>query len=391
MTDQTNTQDNKDKRKLLRRTAAVVLMFAALAFSVWFMQEFMCIPFNYDSIRVINLHKEPENSIDVLLVGSSATYSDFSSPYAYEKFGFTSYPYAIGGSTCTMWKPAVKDALDRQKPKLIVVDVFGGGYERELIETRNNQLSIVMSQTAWSKEKVETAGELAEQVSRTSVASFLFPFIKYHNNVPLCVSTLPDRLRLEASGPSPLKGLNTLTRSRWLRKVDPASFTDESVPLDEKTEALIVDFIDYCHSQDIDVLFVKYPSVLTEFDPDELEVNRRANRILEIAGENGCETLNMQKHFHDIGLKERKDFYNHGHANTRGQKKITEYLGKYLRDNMGIGPSELSDDVKAEWDEAVRYWDAYQAEAERMTQENIAVNFGDEPLVLRQLSKEVNK
>ena len=58
---------------------------------------------------------------------------------------------------------------------------------------------------------------------------------------------------------------------------------------------------------------------------------------------------------------------------------------------MGIGPSELSDDVKAEWDEAVRYWDAYQAESERMIQENITESYGDEPLVVRQLSKEVNK
>ena len=388
MTDTASEKVNTRKTRR-RRITATLLMVAAVLFSVWFMQKFMCIPFSYDEIRVINLHKEPENSIDVLLVGSSATYSDFSSVYAYEKFGFTSFPYAIGGSTCTMWKPAVKDALDRQKPKLIIVDVFGGGYDQDLIEKRNNQLSIVMSHTAWSKEKVKTAEELTELVSRTSTSSFLFPFIKYHNNVPNCVKTLPDRLRLEFAGPSPLKGLNTLTRTRQLVDVDPASFTDESVPLDPKTEEIIVDFINYCKSENLEVLFVKYPSVLTEGNPDELEVNLRSNRILEIAEENGCHALNMQQYFHDIGLKEREDFYNHGHTNTRGQKKVTEFLGNYLVENMGITPSELSDSVKDEWDDSIKYWHAFEAESEAQTKENAAESFGDEPLVLLQLEKVV--
>ena len=108
-------QVNNAEKKNGRKVAAVILMVAALLFSVWFMQKFMCIPFSCDEIRIINFHKEPKDSIDVLLVGSSATYSDFSSVYAYEKYGFTSFPYAIGGSTCTMWEPALRDALKTQK------------------------------------------------------------------------------------------------------------------------------------------------------------------------------------------------------------------------------------------------------------------------------------
>lgn len=390
MTGTDREQVNSTEKKKGARAAAVILMVAAILFSVWFMQKFMCIPFSYDEIRIINFHKEPKNSIDVLLVGSSATYSDFSSGYAYEKYGFTSFPYAIGGSTCTMWKPAVKDAMNTQKPKLVVVDVFGGGYDRELIETRNNQLSIVMSHTADSKEKVETAEYLSSIVDRASTPSFLFPFIKYHNNVPNCIRDLPDRLRLEVSGPSPLKGTNSLARTRYLENVDPASFTDESVPLDEKTESIIVDFMNYCKSENIDVLFVKYPSVLMDGYPDEMEVNLRANRILEIAEENGFRTLNMQKHFHDIGLVEAQDYYNHGHTNTRGQKKVTEFLGKYIQDTVGIGPSDLSESEKSEWDESVKYWDAYQKVSEELISENAAEDLGDSPDLLDKLSKLVD-
>ena len=343
MAENSKEQVNNTGKKTGVRIAAVLLMIAALLFSVWFMQKYMCIPFSDDEIRIINFHKEPKDSIDVLLIGSSATYSDFASAYAYEKYGYTSFPYAIGGATSTMWKPALKDALCSQKPKLVVVDVFGGGYDGDMIDSRNNQLSIVMSHTPFSAEKIETAKEFGKIVDNSSASGFLFPFIKYHNNVPNCIRDLPDRLSLEFAGPSPLKGVSTMTRARQLADVDPSSFSDESMPLDDKSEAVIRDFIAYCKSQDVKVLFVKYPSVLTDNNPDELEVNLRANRILEIAEEEGCDTLNMQKHFHDVGLKEREDFYNHGHTNTRGQKKVTEFLGKYLQQEMADTAENLVD------------------------------------------------
>lgn len=384
-------QVNNAEKKNGRRAAAVILMVAALLFSVWFMQKFMCIPFSCDEIRIINFHKEPKDSIDVLLVGSSATYSDFSSVYAYEKYGFTSFPYAIGGSTCTMWEPALRDALKTQKPKLVVVDVFGGGYTRDMIDSRSNQLSIVFSHTAFSPELIESASKASSLVSDSSTAGFIFPFIKYHNNVPACVPDLPERLRLAVSGPSPLKGVFTNTRVRWLSKVDPASFTDEPAPIDEKTEKIITDFIDYCKAEDIRVLFAKYPSVLTEDRPDEMQVNLRANRILEIAKEHGCETINMQKHFYDIGLNEQEDFYNHGHTNTRGQKKVTEYLGKYIQDEMGIGPSSLSDKQRSEWDSSVKYYRDYTANSDRMIEIDYQEEYYDSPKVVRELEQGVRR
>lgn len=386
MTDTIKEQVNNKENKKGLRIVAVLLMIAALLFSVWFMQKFMCIPFSCDEIRIINFHKEPENSIDVLLLGSSATYSDFSSAYAYEKFGYTSFPYAIGGSTCTMWKPALQDALKTQKPKLVVVDVFGGGYTRDMVDSRSNQLSIVFSHTAFSPELIGSASEASALTDQSSTAGFIFPFIKYHNNVPACIPDLPDRLRLEFAGPSPLKGVYTNTRMRYLRQVDPSSFTDESIPLDEKSEKIIRDFIEYCKSEDVEVLFVKYPSVLTDFDKDELAVNLRSNRILEIAREQGCRTVNLQKHFYDIGLDERADFYNHGHTNTRGQKKVTEYFGSYLQNEVGIGPSELSDSVRAEWDKAVPYIEKYYEVSEQKISDDDTEEFYDSPSCLRELS-----
>ena len=69
------------KKTNIRRAVAVITMVLALAGSLVFMELFLCIPESQalDQNRVLMLHKEPKDTIDVLLIGSSATYSGFSS------------------------------------------------------------------------------------------------------------------------------------------------------------------------------------------------------------------------------------------------------------------------------------------------------------------------
>ena len=102
------TETKSNTKTYLKRTAAVASLLAIVLSAVSFLQYYLCIPMSTDLTRVIQFSKEPDNSIDVLLIGSSQTYSGFSSAYAYGKFGFTSYPLAISGSSCTAWKPAVR-------------------------------------------------------------------------------------------------------------------------------------------------------------------------------------------------------------------------------------------------------------------------------------------
>ncbi len=371
----------------MKRAAAVAAMLLCVLISVQLLQYFFCIPNSVDEDRVMMLHKEPKNTIDVLLIGSSATYSGFSSAYAYEKYGFTSYPYALGGATCTMWKPALQDTLRRQKPKLVVVDVFGGGYDAEMVRTRCNQVYTIMAHYPLSPEKVSMAREIERNIDRTSVASLLFPILRYHTNIAPNLRKIKPRLRAEFYGPSPLKGIETKTRIRILRKIDNSAFETGTKELEGGSERVIREFLDYCKEKDINVLFVKYPLVLKKNEPEEIDVTLRANRVDEIAEEYGYQTLNMQKEFYEIGLKEIGDFYNHGHPNVYGQKKVTEYLGRYIRDEMGIGPSELSEENKAAWDESIRYYHGFTGMAEEMIKRDEVEDIGDSPEIVDRVEK----
>lgn len=380
--------DKKTSRgKYLKRAAAVSAMIICVLVSLLLMQYYLCIPNSFDENRVMMLHKEPENTIDVLLIGSSATYSGFASAYAYEKYGFTSYPYAIGGATCTMWKPALMDTLRTQKPKLVVVDVFGGGYDAEMIGSRVNQVYTIMAHYPMSAEKIALAKEIDRNIEKATAASLLFPMLRYHLSVAPNMRNIKARLRAESFGPSPLKGIETKTRIRKLAKIDKSAFETGSMELEGDADRIVRDFLDYCKEKDIQVLFVKYPLVLKKNEPEEIDVTLRANRILEIAEEYGYPALNLEEKFYEIGLKENGDFYNHGHANVYGQKKVTEYLAKFIRDEMGIGPTDLSEENRAAWDESVRYYHGFVRMAEDMIEKDDVRDIGDSPEIADKVKK----
>ncbi len=377
------------------RLVSVAALLAVLINCVGFVQQYLCVPNNFDENRVIQFHKEPENTVDVLFIGSSSVYSAFSSAHAYDKYGFTSYPYALAGASCVMWKPALQDILRTQKPKLVVLDVFGGGYDHDLLGTRNAPLYMISTHTPLSLSKVLTAFEINEKTQQTSTLSLIFPFFKYHRNMIYDLRKIPETVEHKNKvldfGPSPIKGLETLTEATEKGKIVESSFTSDTMEIDPETEEVIRDFLEYCKRKDIDVLLVKFPTVLTKAREEKHNVNLRANRVLEIGEEYGFTSLNMQPLFYEIGLDKDADYYNHDHPNIRGQKKVTEYLGGYIQNEMGIGPSELNPDVKAEWDESVVYFDALSDLAEECIEKGESRTLGDNPELAAELKQRINK
>lgn len=379
-------EDKKAKlRQYVKRATAIILMLLCLGFTMNTLQYYLSIPPDMDQVRAIQFRKEPKNSIDVIMLGSSPTYSGFSSAYAYEKYGFTSYPFAFAGSYCSMWKPAMQCVLLTQKPKLVVVDVFGGGYDIETGENRKFSLYLISNSMPYSVQKFRMAREASKHMDTGDSISLAFPFIRYHLNFPTNLKKIEDRLSIERYGPSPLKGVEFITRAEKLKPQESEAFTSDTEALNIKTENLIKDFIKYCRSQNIDLLFVKYPCRLT-YEEDFL-ANMRQNSVLELAAEEGCDVLDLQKNFYDIGLDEKTDFYNRSHTNHRGQRKITDYLASYIQETKGIEPSELNQDLRNDWNKAAEYYEALCEMSEELIISDDEQLLSDYPTTIEQIEQ----
>lgn len=364
-------------------------MLMCVALSMNTLQYYLSIPATSDQTRIIQFKKEPADSIDVIMLGSSPTYSGFSSAYAYERFGFTSYPYAVGGSYCSMWKPAMQNILLTQKPKLVVVDVFGGGYDLETGENRKLALYLISNTMPYSLEKFGMAREAAGHMDSGDAVSLAFPFIRYHSNFATNLKDIRHRIDIEKYGPSPMKGVEVMTKARKLKPLSEESFTSKAEPLDKKTEDLIRSFIKYCRQQKVDLLFVKYPSRPT-YDEDFM-ANMRQNSVLELAASEGCRTLDLERDFDKIGLDLKTDFYNRSHTNHRGQKVLTEYIGSYVQSSMGIGPSHLKGNTKDDWNKAADYYNAMCEMSEEMIQKKDTKFLSDSPELVAQIEQYIKE
>ena len=87
-----------------------IVVFAVVSvLAISFLNSFLSVPRAKDVIGIYAFHKEPEDSIDVALVGPSETYTSFYSPLAYEQFGFTSYALAVGGMRGVCYPSAIRE------------------------------------------------------------------------------------------------------------------------------------------------------------------------------------------------------------------------------------------------------------------------------------------
>ena len=76
-----------------------------------------------DGIHIRGYFKEPQNTVDVLLIGASEVYTGFNSPLACEKYGFTSYGLSFAAMPGSLYKTVTQRALKTQTPKLVVFEI----------------------------------------------------------------------------------------------------------------------------------------------------------------------------------------------------------------------------------------------------------------------------
>ena len=131
------------------------------------------------------------------------------------------------------------------------------------------------------------------------------------------------------------------------------------LPLDEEAEQVLRDFLDYCREKDVPVLFTCFPHQITIEDDEVYRDFKRTNTIGKIIGEYGFPFLNMETLSDEIGIDPERDYYNRTHLNLYGQKKLTEYLARYIREELGLVPREQDAEQTRAWEESSDYYTRY--------------------------------
>ena len=375
------------RKKYIVRAIKIMSLLLAVVLCVGLLQEYVLCHADHNRERIKGFYLEDKDSVDVVFIGASEVYADFSSCYAYEKFGFTSYPIATESNIVQSFKTQIKTAIKEQHPKLIVVELNGALYgKNDPLEKEANFRNYV-DNIPLDSDKVEY---ISEYITDNQLEYYL-PIIKYHsvwNDFPKGLkwdlSIMQDQMR----GYNYLKGAkskSTVYTAEQKIYNDSLKNNDKKKDLTEKSEKYLRDCLEYCKSENIDnIVFVRFPHIVNK---KSLARFYRSNAIGDIIAEYGYDYINCEKNFVDTGLDVNTDFYNLDHLNIYGQQKFTEYFGGYIQEKYGISKSDLSPSQKEEWDTCAKYYDAFSKYCISLIENNEYQDVGENFMSIKEIEK----
>ncbi|MDD3335788.1 MAG: hypothetical protein PHI98_09795 [Eubacteriales bacterium] len=266
-----------------------------------------------------NYYALPENTVDVLMVGSSHMGRNISPKLLWQNEGIAGYNLWSGMQPIWNSYYFVKEGLKTQKPKVVVIDIFLCGVTAEY------------SDSAAALKNVQAVNASLDQVNaarasfRTwqEAAEALWGMPTYHNRYNELTEN--DFYYYTDGISTDVQDILSVPSNNFQASLlDYASITDE-LPLTEKSETYLRKTINLCKSQGIPLLLIVAPYQATA------EECMRLNTAERIAREEGVDFVNYLKEYQAAGIDPLSDFYDIGHLNNNGIPKLTAHLGAYLK------------------------------------------------------------
>lgn len=320
------------------RTALRAVIFVLIAvLGIGLISPAFVVNNEWDMRHVHGFFLEPEDSLDVVLIGASQLYTGYSAPLAWRDYGFTSYPLAVSNIPARLYGSLLTEAVNRQHPKLIVVDIDGFLTDEDPEKLEAN-LRKWLDNMPWSRNRIETIRTCVPAELQTS---FYFNIAKYHANWYQPDTWLPVQQRLRAmdkTGYSLTKSFEAIGQSL----TDADEPDTRPLTLSGANAQYLRDFCAQARSLGTNVLFLRMPHRTQTTDPNVF------TDVAAVVGGYGYELLDLHDAFDTIGLDRCADFMDSDHLNAIGMETFTAWFGQYLSEHYDLTTAH-SETVTAEW------------------------------------------
>lgn len=306
--------------------------------------------------RQAPFYDEKKNSIDILLLGPSTMDLAISPMALYQEYGYTSYNLANGGQSLAINYWCLKDALTRQDPELVVLDI-SYLHMQDILAGQPARLSQFVDNMPLSVNKVKCIMDLTEF---DKWKDYLFNIRIYHSRwKELVKSDFTKILSINKGG--------TISFEKWGGKYPPVSEWDVLEKSDKKSVyeyKISIEYIEkivsLCEEQGCELLFIKLPAYATgevnHGNGEELQ--RLWNGFYDYADDNYLTYINFIHDFDNIDINFSDDFYDWTHMNYLGNCKMTHYLGEYISENYNI-EDRRGNPLYCEWENTYMVYETY--------------------------------
>lgn len=365
------------KKLCICRMIKLIALLLPIAFFILFNQTYLFCYYDINVNRLNDFYNEPENSLDVVIMGASDVCTGFAPGYAYDKYGYTSYAYAMDSNPGPLYKAQLKEVLKKQNPGLIIIEIEGFLHDNDENQTDEARLRLFAESIPMSLNKLEAIFQHPYE----DKLSCLFPFIKYHGNWQ---NTEELRYRyvnksVGFNDPARLKNIYTYT---MIHDQEPIYDIQNDYTVISDISPMcrdgLIDLLEYCQQEQLDnVVFVRFPH--KTIDNISYLKYCQTNGVEEILRQYNYPLLNFERKAEEIGIDYQTDFFDNDHLNVYGQMKMTDYLSKWIINEYQLTPITQTDVNKALWEECAAYTYAYFRTADQYTKEGKDSFIGEDP------------
>lgn len=286
---------------------------------------------------------EPEDSIDVLFLGSSYAYCDWNPAMMYAESGLTGY--VMGGSeqvpALTYWY--LKEALKTQSPSVVVMEATSLFFDRYRNYTQTN-----VERMPWGLNRLGAIWECGEPGKRLGLA---FDLYIYHDRWKEL--TRADFEKIFPAGADELKGHTAVDQVFPALEWSQEPFVNELTQSEEVLRQNMADFdriAALCREKGIDLIVTVNPTYSQYPQP---VYDRLAAEVTE---KEGARFFDWRSDFEEMGLDVSRHLYDGGHLNQDGAKIFSAWTGRFLRE-QGYVPRPQTEENRAAWEAAAEYWE----------------------------------
>lgn len=258
---------------------------------------------------------EPENTIDVLILGDSESYCSVIPLNIWQQYGITSYCCGTGAQKLCYSQELLNKVFEHQSPKVI------------LLET-----NMIFRDFSYSDLMLHNVGSV-------------LPVLNYHHRWKSLKSS-DLKMAVNYTNIVNTKGYE------FDDAIDPAnaegymSQAEECAPLSRRNRVYFKKIISYCEDQGAKVILFSVPSTVNWNMP-------RHNCIQKMSEEFGLDYIDTNLLREQITIDWQKDTRDKGdHMNHSGAQKVTDYIGEYLY-KADLVKSHKDDKEYKCWDSAV--------------------------------------
>ncbi len=322
-------------RYKLKAAICVILTAAFIAALVWW-SGIVSLKSEHGIRQASYMYAQPENTIDVVMMGSSRVHCNINTAVLWDLYGYACYDYSAAEQPLWLNYYFIKEICKTQQPKAIVLDLYCPARFKDDYQERYLDDNLFGVRFSLNKLKMLAVSCTPRHWFRY-FPSFFANHARYDKltGEDWSVYDVTDYEKQAYKGFTPYYNVHVLE--------EPEDHDVESGGLTEKSEKYLRRIIDYTKEHGIALMFVVAPYVVEASDAATYEA------IRDIAEKEGIPFFNANEHYDEMGLDFSADFTDHSHLNYTGSYKYTVLLANKMHHYLEI-PDRRGNPLWESWD-----------------------------------------